>query len=82
MSQFIINADGTIEQDKIFLCDRLLHKKGEIYPVDNLKIDAHLKSNWEVSFTIYKYNNGKEIQVNDGNTFIQIMPDNQTLAIS
>ena len=34
------------------------------------------------SATIYKYNNGKEIQVNDGNTFIQIMPDNQTLAIS
>ena len=34
------------------------------------------------SATIYKYNNGKEIQVNDGNTSIQIMPDNQTLAIS
>ena len=34
------------------------------------------------SATIYKYNNGKEIQVNDGNTFIQIMPNNQTLAIS
>ena len=34
------------------------------------------------SATIYKYNNGKEIQVNDGNTFIQIMPDNQILAIS
>ena len=34
------------------------------------------------SATIYKYNTGKEIQVNDGNTFIQIMPDNQTLAIS
>ena len=34
------------------------------------------------SATIYKYNNGKEIQVNDGNTFIQIMPDNQTLALS
>ena len=34
------------------------------------------------SATIYKYNNGTEIQVNDGNTFIQIMPDNQTLAIS
>lgn len=34
------------------------------------------------SATIYKYNNGKEIQVNDGNTFLQIMPDNQTLAIS
>lgn len=65
MSQFIINADGTIEQDKIFLCDRLLHKKGEIYPVDNLKIDAHLKSNWEVSFTIYKYNNGIEMPLWD-----------------
>ena len=26
------------------------------------------------SATIYKYNNGKEIQVNDGNTFIQIQP--------
>ena len=34
------------------------------------------------SATIYEYNNGKEIQVNDGNTFIQIMPDNQTFAIS
>lgn len=34
------------------------------------------------SATIYKYNNGKEIQVNDGNTFIQIMPNNQILAIS
>lgn len=34
------------------------------------------------SATVYKYNNGQEIQVNDGNTFIQIMPDNQTLAIS
>ena len=34
------------------------------------------------SATFYKYNNGKEIQVKDGNTFIQIMPDNQTLAIS
>ena len=34
------------------------------------------------SATVYKYNNGKEIQVNDGNTFIQIMPNNQTLAIS
>ena len=34
------------------------------------------------SQTIYKYNNGEEIKVNDGNTFIQIMPDNQTLEIN
>ena len=34
------------------------------------------------SATVYKYSNGEEIKVNDGNTFIQIMPDNQTLAIS
>lgn len=34
------------------------------------------------SQTIYKYSNGEEITVNDGNTFIQIMPDNQTLEIN
>ena len=32
--------------------------------------------------TIYKYKNGKEIDVNDGNTFIQIQPLNQTLEIN
>ncbi len=32
--------------------------------------------------TIYKYKNGTEIDVNDGNTFIQIQPLNQTLEIS
>ncbi len=31
--------------------------------------------------TIYKYENGKEIKVNDGNTFIQIQPKNKTLTI-
>lgn len=33
------------------------------------------------SQTIYKYKNGEEIIVNDGNTFIQIQPTNQTLTI-
>lgn len=33
------------------------------------------------SQTIYKYKDGSEITVNDGNTFIQIQPINQTLSI-
>ena len=32
--------------------------------------------------TVYKYKNGEEIVVNDGNTFIQIQPTGQTLSIS
>lgn len=33
------------------------------------------------SQTIYKYQNGEELVVNDGNTFIQIQPKGQTLTI-
>ncbi len=33
------------------------------------------------SQTVYKYANGEEIDVNDGNTFIQIQPQGQTLTI-
>ena len=33
------------------------------------------------SQTVYKYKDGTEIKVNDGNTFIQIQPDGQTLTI-
>lgn len=33
------------------------------------------------SRTIYKYNNGEELVVNDGNTFIQIQPKGQNLTI-
>lgn len=32
--------------------------------------------------TVYTYLNGEEIKVNDGNTYIQIQPKNQTLAIN
>ncbi len=32
--------------------------------------------------TIYKYKNGAEININDGNTYIQIQPVGQTLSIS
>ncbi|MDD2505106.1 MAG: DUF3048 domain-containing protein [Bacilli bacterium] len=34
------------------------------------------------SKTIYKYENGEELVVNDGNTFIQIQPKNKTLTIN
>ena len=41
---------------------------------------------WEKSSrsskTVYKYEDGSEIEVNDGNTYIQIEPENQTLSIS
>ena len=33
------------------------------------------------SQTIYRYKNGKEIKVNDGNTYIQIQPEGETLTI-
>jgi len=32
--------------------------------------------------TIYKYENGEEIKVNDGNTFIQILPENGEISIN
>lgn len=45
-----------------------------------------VKITWEKSSreakTIYRYENGEEIVVNDGNTFIQIMPTNGSLEIS
>lgn len=59
MSKFILNRDGSVEQDKVILCDRLLHKKVEIYPVENLRIKMNLNANDTVSFKTYKYNNGK-----------------------
>ncbi|MBO5483638.1 MAG: hypothetical protein J5979_00330 [Lachnospiraceae bacterium] len=59
MNKLTRNRDGSLEQDKIFLCDRLLHKKGEIYPIESLKTTMNLNSNDEVSFRLYKYNSGK-----------------------
>ena len=45
-----------------------------------------VKITWEKTSreakTIYRYENGEEIVVNDGNTFIQIMPTNGSLEIS
>ena len=45
-----------------------------------------IKITWEKAKrdakTVYRYENGKEITVNDGNTFIQIMPTSGNLEIS
>ena len=59
MSQFIVNVDGTVEQDKVFVCDRLLNKHGELYPIDELRTVMRLNQSDEVNFKVYKYNNGE-----------------------
>lgn len=59
MSQFIVNTDGTVEQDKVFVCDRLLNRQGELYPIEDLRTIMRLNQNDEVSFKIYKNSNGE-----------------------
>jgi len=59
MSQFIVNVDGTVEQDKVFVCDRLLNKHGELYPIDELRTVMRLNQSDEVNFKVYKYSNGE-----------------------
>ena len=55
---------------------------GEGYYISN---GNAIKINWKKECrecqTIYTYNNGEEIKVNDGNTFIQIQPTNKDLVI-
>ena len=56
--------------------------KGSGYYISN---GVAVKINWEKtsrqSKTIYTYEDGTPLKVNDGNTFIQIQPKNQTLKI-
>lgn len=56
--------------------------KGTGYYISN---GVAVKMNWEKtsrdSKTIYTYEDGTPLKVNDGNTFIQIQPKNQTLKI-
>jgi len=59
MSQFIVNLDGSVEQDKVFICDRTLNIQGELYPIEDLHAVMRLNQNDEVSFKIYKNNNGE-----------------------
>ena len=55
---------------------------GEGYYITN---GYAIKINWKKDCrecqTVYSYTNGQEIDVNDGNTFIQIQPSNKTLTI-
>ena len=56
--------------------------KGTGYYISN---GVAVKINWEKkdrsSKTVYTYEDGTTLKVNDGNTFIQIQPKNQTLKI-
>lgn len=60
MNPFQINRDRSVDQDKVFLVDKLFHpiRNGEIYPVSDLQIVANLNSNWECRFTVYRKTDG------------------------
>lgn len=61
MSEFSLHFDGTFETDKVFFLDRSLHRKGEIFPISDLKTTMRFNENSEVSFTLHKYNNGSVV---------------------
>lgn len=57
--------------------------KGEGYYIsDGYAVPITWEKSSRSAKTIYRYKNGEEIKVNDGNTYIQIQPVNQTLTIS
>ncbi|MBE5819360.1 MAG: DUF3048 domain-containing protein [Clostridiales bacterium] len=51
------------------------------YITDGYAVPITWEKTSHSSQTVYKYENGEEINVNDGNTFIQIQPQGQTLTI-
>ncbi len=51
------------------------------YITDGYAVPITWEKDSRSSQTVYKYANGKEIKVNDGNTFIQIQPEGETLTI-
>ena len=56
--------------------------KGEGYYISNgYAVPITWEKSSRKSQTVYKYKNGEEIVVNDGNTFIQIQPTSQSLTI-
>ena len=52
------------------------------YISNGYSIPITWEKNARESKTVYRYLNGQEIKVNDGNTYIQIMPSDQNLSIS
>lgn len=56
---------------------------GKAYYITNgYAIDINWKKECRECQTVYTYNDGSEITLNDGNTFIQIQPTNQELSFS
>lgn len=51
------------------------------YITDGYAVPITWEKDSRSSQTIYRYKNGKEIKVNDGNTYIQIQPEGETLTI-
>lgn len=57
--------------------------KGEGYYISNgYAVPITWQKDTRSSQTIYRYKNGEEIVLNDGNTFIQIQPKNKKLSIN
>ena len=52
------------------------------YITDGYAVPITWEKDSRSSQTIYRYKNGKEIKVNDGNTYIQIQPEGETLEIT
>lgn len=76
-------ANKTIAGDQKGRQDVSTVGSGEGYYITNgYAIPITWEKESRSSQTIYKYQDGKEININDGNTFIQIQPSNLNLSIS
>lgn len=52
------------------------------YITDGYAVPITFEKTSRSSQTVYKYKNGKEIKVNDGNTYIQITPEGEEVSIT
>ena len=61
----LFDDNGQIIIPTIVLCNRNKHKLGSIYPIKDFEITPDLYGNNEMTFKVYKYNNGVELSIWD-----------------
>ena len=61
----LFDDNGQIIIPTIVLCNRNKHKIGSIYPINDFEITPDLYGNNEMTFKVYKYNNGVELSIWD-----------------